>query len=227
MRTHKEVAAELTGLLENAAPPFADPRVFGITVACIIRDRDLLFLNCGAKVCAKAIDDGTIGLGLLSSVDSDAGLAVIPNRDENRPRGSNAPVFLSQARRTSPFLSSSGDFNLVIDWRMDGDSSIQAGGCRARRHYAARFNSAVDVARHVARNFERLYAPTRSYGTRALVRLLATALVLRADIHQCVNARHIDNRFRFADGRFYGSEGAGGPGTCTHVALRRPWGGCS
>src|SRR6185437_1426710 len=85
-----------------------------------------------------------------------------------------------------------------------------------RRHYANRFDSAVSVARYVADGGEALYSRTRLWCDTWYESTLPHWLLERTFINTSTLAT--STAFRFADGRFYGSEGVGGgPGTCTHV----------
>jgi non-lysosomal glucosylceramidase len=95
--------------------------------------------------------------------------------------------------------------------------SFLTGSANLRRHYAARFDSADGVARHLAAELDRLEAATREWVKTwyddstlphwFLERTLTTASTLATST--CL---------RFTDGRFYAWEGVGCcAGTCEHV----------
>lgn len=214
------VVGELTGLLENAVMRSANQECLVRRINTIVRDADLLFLNCEAEVCSGRAypDAGTMGLVLLSSIETDTGIATVGGRPEQRPAGSitRQCSLAPEASHVVVFAIVWRFPNLAIEWSMDpsvpGLSVKGEGG----RHYATRFESAAAVARYLSHHIDRLYAQTRLWHDTWYDSTLPHWLLERTFLN--VSTLATSTAFRFADGRFYGSEGAGGgPGTCTHV----------
>lgn len=216
------VSGDLTGLLENAVARSANQDFYVRRTNTIEREADFLLLNCSATASTPTPhpDDGTMGLVLLSARPSDSGSEFIVDRPTEAPAG-----VLTRKFSLAPGASEVATFaivwhfpNLSIKWSFGGPpfERIALKG-NTRRHYALRFDSAAAVARYVARNFDRLYAETKLwhdtwYDFSTLPHWLLERTLLN------VSTLATSTAFRFADGRFYGSEGVGsGPGTPTHV----------
>ena len=214
------VAGELTGLLENAVARSAERHTAVGRLNSIERDADFLFLNCSATIASSRtyLDAGTMGLALLSTIQTDTGTATVAGRPERHPAGA-----LTRKFSLAPGESQVATFaivwsfpNLAVEWSVnswvEGTQIKGQGG----RHYANRFDSAAAVARYIARHIARLHAQTRLWHDTWYDSSLPHWLLERTLLN--VSTLATSTAFRFADGRFYGLEGVGGgPGTCTHV----------
>lgn len=217
----RQVRGELTGFLENAVARAAYPLATIKRDIKVERYSNFILLNCSASVspALELPDAGTMGLALLAVLPSDSGVAKLPGRSEQRPAGS-----LTRRLALEPGASQVVMFavvwcfpNLLMDWSLGGPplERLALKG-NTRRHYANRFDSAVSVARYVADGGEALYSRTRLWCDTWYESTLPHWLLERTFINTSTLAT--STAFRFADGRFYGSEGVGGgPGTCTHV----------
>lgn len=217
-----EVSGELTGLLENAVARSANADGYVKRINTVEREADHVFLHCSAiPPTAKTYPDaGTMGLALLKSVPTDTGTAIIAGRPEYRPSGSLTRQFsLAPGSSEVVIFAIVWCFpHLTIEWSMRDppfERITLKGG--AGRHYATKFASAGEVARYLVRHLDRLYTQTKLwYDTWYESSTLPHWLLERTLLN--VSTLATSTAFRFADGRFYGSEGVGGGlGTCTHV----------
>lgn len=167
-------------------------------------------------------DFGTLALGALVPEEggSEAVELVLPSQGVD---GKIDPAQLeraSVARRFELAPGASAEAVFLLAWHFPGlwrDRLRFLPGIEARRrHYAARFADAGEVASYVAREHARLAGTTRSWRDTwrdstlphwFLERTLASATTLATS-----------NVYRLDDGRFYATEGVYCcPGTCTHV----------
>ena len=231
------VAVELAGWLENAVCLDTGKPGAGSRKNEIRREPGLIFLDCAAEPFGDAPrgraarldrqhDFGTMGLALLEPREGDRGIPSIAV-------GSTAEeVFDVAASATKPFgrklvgaivcrwALEPGQEQMatfVVTWHFP---NLSLAGTRLPadlgRHYASRFRSAADVARHVARDFASLHAQTRLWHRTWYDATLPYWFLDRTFANTSILATSTCHRFR--DGRFYGWEGVGCcAGTCTHV----------
>ncbi len=165
-------------------------------------------------------DFGTMGLGLLGSEASDVGAAAVP--DGKAPRGSLAAVAEASepmdkkligalGRKLSLAPGQEATVTFVLAWRFP-NLRLKDGG----RFYATRFESAAEVARHVAKNFDSLSGQTRLWRDTWYDSTLPYWFLDRTMTNTSTLATSTCHWFK--TGRFYGWEGVGCcAGTCTHV----------
>jgi uncharacterized protein (DUF608 family) len=200
----------------------------------------------GWRPLAEESDFGTLGLALLDPQPSDRARPALPGSPGKDPLGTETPlspghrfppcgVFggpgkgepsaaakpLSQrlvgslARRLSLAAGESKHVTFVLTWHFP-KLRLDEGRGLVGRHYATRFPSALAVAEHVARQFDRYHGLTRLWHDTwydstlpywFLDRTLANASILATSTCHWL-----------ANGRFYGWEGVGCcEGTCGHV----------
>ncbi len=119
---------------------------------------------------------------------------------------------IGRSFKLAPGAAATIDF--VLAWhfpnlRIDGLSS-------AGRHYGVKFPSAAAVAQYVASNFDRLAGDTKLWRDTWYDSTLPHWFLDRTFLNACILST--STCYRFADGRFYATEGIGCcTGTCTHV----------
>lgn len=151
-------------------------------------------------------DFGTMGLALLD------GAADSSSEDSSTPLSDKLVGELARHLTIAPEKSATATF--VLTWHFP---NLRISGARGSgRSYAARFESAETVARHVAEHFPRLSAQTRLWRDTWYDSTLPHWFLDRTFANTSILAT--TTCFRFKDGRFYGWEGVGCcPGTCTSV----------
>lgn len=104
----------------------------------------------------------------------------------------------------------------VITWHFPNFYGRELGGQLVGHSYAARFSSALEVARYIAENFERLTSQTDKWVDTWYDSTLPYWLLDRTMANTSTLAT--TTCYRFKDGRFWAWEGIGCcAGTCTHV----------
>jgi hypothetical protein len=165
-------------------------------------------------------DFGTMGLGLLGPQEADVAAAAVP--DGKVSQGALAAVaeasesmdkkFIGAlARKLSLAPGQAATVTFVVAWRFP-NLRLKDGG----RFYATRFESAAEVARHVAKNFDSFSRQTRLWRDTWYDSTLPFWFLDRTMTSTSTLATSTCHWF--SNGRFYGWEGVGCcPGTCTHV----------
>jgi len=195
---------------------------------------------------AGQADFGTMGLALLGSREGAEGAASVPDgkRPESlfaeaglasdparQPSGHGTPAVPggdavaspaaekpfgqklvgALARRFSLEAGKEATVTFVVTWHFP-NLKMKDGG----RFYATRFQSAAEVAQHVAGNFEPLYRQTRLWRDTWYDSTLPYWFLDRTFLNISILAT--STAHWFGTGRFYGWEGVGCcEGTCTHV----------
>jgi uncharacterized protein (DUF608 family) len=168
-------------------------------------------------------DFGTMTLTLLDGDEDaatgiasvrDAGVFGEPLDEATRPINERLMGGLRRNVRLGPQQQTT--FVFLITWHFP---NLRVRGLRADsqgRHYATRFASALDVARYVAGNFDRLAGETNRWCDTWYDSTLPYWFLDRTFANTSTLAT--STCYRFEDGRFYAWEGIGCcPGTCTHV----------
>lgn len=165
---------------------------------------------------ANAPDAGTMALALLTPVD---GASSNPTSNAGGPLRPDPPIGEIRVPLTlAPGASAEVAFAAVWHFpHLDkGALGFIADIARLRRHYAARFRDAADVARYLCTDHERLTVGTLRWRDTWYDSTLPHWLLDRALAN--VSTAATSTCFLFDNGRFYGWEGTHCcPGTCTHV----------
>ena len=171
-------------------------------------------------------DFGTMGLALLDPQRADRGCTALP------ADAASAGVFKAAGASTGPAKKAFGEklvgslarkFKLkpgesatavfVLAWHLP---NLRMDRLPPGRHYAARFDSALGVARYVQQHFARLSDETRLWHDTWYDGSLPWWFLDRTFLNTSILAT--STCYRFGDGRFYGWEGVGCcEGTCGHV----------
>jgi uncharacterized protein (DUF608 family) len=164
-------------------------------------------------------DWGTMALSLLGAPPAHASASV----EETGTLGRSVPeadapvgerLLGSLARKVSLAPGQQAEVTFILTWHFPNLSVDRFD--RAGRHYASRFDSALAVARHVARRFEELAGRTRLWRDTWYGSTLPYWVLNRTFANTSTLATTTCHRFR--DGRFWAWEGVGCcAGTCTHV----------
>ncbi len=171
-------------------------------------------------------DFGTMGLALLDPQPDDCGCTALPA--DAVPAGafkvagaSTGPArksfeerlvgSLKRKLKLKPGDSATAVF--VLSWYLP---NLKMDRLPPGRHYAARFDSALEVARYVQQHFARLSGETRLWHDTWYDGSLPWWFLDRTFLNTSILAT--STCYRFGDGRFYGWEGVGCcEGTCGHV----------
>ena len=168
-------------------------------------------------------DFGTMALVLLDGTSDDSAAASreskVPSDDETRGLYESLVGRVGRALRLAPGAETT--VNFAVTWHFPNFYSRGAVGRREApklvgHHYASRFGSAVEVARYLADNFDRLAGTTRRWVDVWYDSSLPYWLLDRTMANTGTLAT--TTCYRFRDGRFWAWEGIGCcGGTCTHV----------
>ena len=180
---------------------------------------------------------GTFALSLLGSSPADVGVPLLPAdastqamftalREENVPLsatrrfGRVAVGALSRQLALPPGQSATATF--VLTWHFPnypvagGELAAITDIAKLRRHYAAQFTGASDVAAHVAGHFDSLAAQTRLWNQTWYDSTLPYWFLDRTFL--TIDTLATQTCHWFDNGRFYGWEGVNCcAGTCQHV----------
>ncbi len=222
----QKIEIEVIGWLQNAVCLYTAKTGDGQRQNRISRQSDILWLDCSVTGAAAQPpkdgqhDFGTMGLGLLDPQAADMGAAAAPDGNVSQ----NALAALAEAsgpmdkkligalgRKLSLAPGQEATVTFVLAWRFP-NLRLKDGG----RFYATRFESAGDVARHLARNFDSLSQQTRLWRDTWYDSTLPYWFLDRTMANTSTLATSTCHWF--SNGRFYGWEGVGCcAGTCTHV----------
>jgi len=148
--------------------------------------------------------------GMLESLFGDS----MRTTDASKPFGERLCGGLGRTFRLEPGGEQTVAF--VVTWHFPNLRLNNFGGKYLGRYYARRFDSATEVAAHVAENFERLDSLTELWRKTWYDSTLPVWFLDRT--FATVSTLATSTVYRFGDGRFYGWEGIGCcAGTCTHV----------
>jgi hypothetical protein len=175
---------------------------------------------------ADAPDFGTLSLSLTDPQPGDAAGTDLPAATFPRPAALQSGTGVERSRK--PFdqklvgaLSrklrlrggASAKVTFLLTWHMP---NLRLERLPPGRYYAARFDSALGVARYLRANLDRLAGQTRLWHDTWYDSTLPYWFLDRTFLNTSILASSTCHRFR--DGRFYGWEGVGCcPGTCAHV----------
>jgi non-lysosomal glucosylceramidase len=171
-------------------------------------------------------DFGTMGLALLNAQPADFGCTAVT--EDRLPVGAFAAADAATLLVKKPFghkligsLSrklklkpgESGTAVFVVSWHLP---NLKMNRLPPGRYYATKFDSALSVARYVARNAARLSGETRLWHDTWYDGSLPWWLLDRTFLNTSILAT--STCYRLGGGRFYGWEGVGCcEGTCGHV----------
>lgn len=227
----EKIDIELTGWLQNAVCLNNGVKAGGVRKNRVGRDPKLLYLDCSATPIAPATalkpkappttlpaffdlpDYGTMALSLLEPGELDDGNAAVDSGAVERPMTEKLVGSVTRQATLEPGAAHVATF--VISWRFPNlvIKNIQGG---VGRHYATRFMSAVEVAKHIAENWPHLYGQTKLWHDTWYDSTLPYWFLDRTLLNASILAT--STAHRFANGRFWGWEGVGCcEGTCTHV----------
>jgi len=182
---------------------------------------------------ARQVDFGSMGLALLGRTPGDFARSAVPL--DGTPAGALLHVDGTEAEAVEPFGRRLGgalgrrwtvppgrqaEAVFVLAWYFPalprGHLDHLTEAPTLRRSYASRFASAANVARYLARDYERLAGQTRLWNRTWYDSTLPCWFLDRAFLTTCNLATA--TCYRFTSGRFYGFEGVYScDGTCTHV----------
>ncbi len=188
---------------------------------------DISFADTGAIAARDQPDFGNMTLALLG----DASEAIAQVAGENpaaacldAPASASAELknpeiqgklvgALRRTRSLAPGEKMTASF--LVSWYFPNPLSLGL-ATPTNRSYGARFKSAEDVAAHLAADFDRLTAATRSWRDTWYDSTLPYYFLDRTFLN--VSTLATSTAYLLGDGRFYGYEGGYScPGTCTHV----------
>lgn len=171
----------------------------------------------GRKLQAQR-DYGTMILSLLGHTADDFSTAsessVTFQKRATADLGEKLVGKIGRKIKLAPGQSKTASF--IIAWHFPNFYARDMAGHLVGHWYAAKFNSAQDVARYIVSNFERLTEQTRSWVRTWYDSTLPYWLLDRT----MASTSHLATTtcYRFKDGRFWAWEGIGCcGGTCTHV----------
>jgi uncharacterized protein (DUF608 family) len=162
-------------------------------------------------------DFGTMTLSLLGDSADVASANVSREDSPAQTVGTfDKPLVGRLARRVRLEPGQSVTVDFAITWHFPNFRSRGCGNALVGHHYAARFDSALDVTRHLQGNLEHLAGTTRRWVETWYDSTLPYWFLDRTMANTSTLAT--TTCYRFKDGRFWAWEGIGCcHGTCTHV----------
>jgi non-lysosomal glucosylceramidase len=171
-------------------------------------------------------DFGTMGLALLEPQADDGGCTALPGTSTGAgvfetaeasaglaKKGFGEKLIGSLTRKLKLKPGESATAVFVLAWHLP---NLKMDRLPPGRHYRARFDSALGVARYVHQHFARLSGETRLWHDTWYDGSLPWWFLDRTFLNTSILAT--STCYRFGDGRFYGWEGVGCcEGTCGHV----------
>jgi uncharacterized protein (DUF608 family) len=220
----KAVEGMFFGFLENAVG-LHHRSCLGERDNRVIREKGFTFLECSAKGTPGELmplgsttnalkvpfeqlpDVGTMGLALMGApADFDSG-------DKTSPLAGKLTGSLGRSVKLAPGQSVTVTF--VVTWFFPNLAQLPRLSDQGRR-YAGRFDSALDVARHVASNERRLVDDTLLWRRTWYDSTLPYWFLDRTFLNISIMAT--DTSYRLRNGRYWAWEGVGScAGTCGHV----------
>ncbi|HYG34079.1 MAG TPA: GH116 family glycosyl-hydrolase, partial [Clostridia bacterium] len=168
---------------------------------------------------AEEADFGTLSLALLNPQKSDLGLAAADQNEAGESKDGTVTRTFDQklvglvGRKMTLAPGASAKATFILAWHMP---NVKLSRLPEKRHYAARFRSAKEVAKYISGNFTRLSSQTRLWHDTWYDSTLPYWFLDRTFLNTSILASSTCHRF--ADGRFYAWEGVGCcEGTCGHV----------
>lgn len=162
-------------------------------------------------------DFGTMTLALLGGIADVTSANVSRGDNPAQTAGPFDKALVGRlGRRVRLEPGQSATVNFAITWHFPNFRSKGCGNALVGHHYAARFDSALDVARHLSASFEHLAGTTRRWVETWYDSTLPFWFLDRTMANTSTLAT--TTCYRFKDGRFWAWEGIGCcHGTCTHV----------
>ncbi|GAB3662753.1 hypothetical protein GCM10028791_37990 [Echinicola sediminis] len=239
----KKVKVSLAGWLENAVCPYADKSQKGLRVTEISATPDQVTLHStveGPEQLAAQEGYGSMAWSLLApgkrykkafGIDPAAGMpAVFEKLESGETRkkiesGFNETQINALGDTVKLKPGEEKEITFLLTWyfpylnkQPEGRRDLRAmkGIEEAKLYYASRFDSAAEVAKYIAEDFEELAGGTRLWNSTYYDSSLPYWLLDRSFIS--INAMATATLQRFDNGRIWGWEGVECcPGTCTHV----------
>ena len=164
--------------------------------------------NISALPFKELPDFGTMGLALLGEP------AQVSSGEQSAPLREKLVGSLGRAVKLEAGQSAVVSF--LITWFFPNLRALPINPAQQGRYYASRFDSALAVAKYVAREFQRLSSQTFLWRETCYDSTLPYWFLDRAFLNTSILAT--STCYRFKDGRFWAWEGVGCcAGTCAHV----------
>ena len=169
-----------------------------------------------SSLLAEQRDFGTMTLTLLEPSEADHATAAIGEAADQTSGSLDDELVGQLGRRLKLGPGETAEITFAFTWHFPNFYARGVGGGNVGHAYAARFTSALDVARYLAANRERLVGDTRQWVDAWYDSTLPYWLLDRTMANTSTLAT--TTCYRFRDGQFWAWEGIGCcRGTCTHV----------
>jgi uncharacterized protein (DUF608 family) len=213
----KKVDIDIYGKLQNPICMETKDDFEGKRINTVIRGWILSAVNCSAwpvkedSKLTEQRDYGTMALAVIGRSRDIYAFAVDGGDESANKVDLDEKLVAAVGRKLQLEPGQSKTVSFVIAWRFANFKSPRWGN-----HYATKFKSALEVARHITMNFERLTGETEKWVQTWYDSTLPYWLLDRTMANTSTLAT--TTCYRLADGRFWAWEGIGCcHGTCTHV----------